>query len=223
MTLQLMAILPIYLYGTDALRKKAKPVSELDDALVRLVYDMFETMRKAGGIGLAATQVGEMKRVIVVDISAALEDEAAGPSDLADSNAPATSPVPEGVQTLVIINPEIVTAEGSWMMEEGCLSIPGIRGDVVRAKTIRVRFLDANLKPVELAADGLLARVILHEIDHLDGVLFIDHLSSAKRTLLKSKLNRIKKGDVEVSYPVVTAAEGRAKQGRAARVRIAEA
>lgn len=211
-----MAILPIYLYGSDVLRAKAKPVSQLDDSLIKLVYDMFETMRKANGIGLAATQVGDLRRVIVVDISAAMQDEE-------PETGGQEKPVPEGLQTLVIINPEIVSQEGTWVMEEGCLSIPEVRADVERARTIRVQFLDANFKPVDLTADGLLARVILHEVDHLNGVLFIDHLSGAKKTLLKSKLNRIKKGEVEVAYPVVTAQESRREHTHVAKLRHLEA
>jgi peptide deformylase len=106
---------------------------------------------------------------------------------------------------LVLINPEVIERSGTWTMEEGCLSIPDVRGDVERPETIRVRFQNANFEEVEVQATGMLGRVILHEIDHLDGVLFIDYLSSAKRALLRGKLKNIKKGEVETSYPVVTA------------------
>ncbi len=240
-----MSVLPIYLYGSDVLRAKAKSVTALDDSLVRLMYDMFETMHKANGIGLAATQVGDLRRVIVLDISAAMEparqlsggDEnedgeswnppkessegvhsdfrtssVRSPLDLREKSGqppPKADEGPHGAspQTLVVINPKIISVEGSWVMEEGCLSIPDVRAEVERAEHIRVKFRDANFNEVELSANELLGRVILHEMDHLDGILFVDHLSGAKRTLLKSKLNRIKKGETDASYPVVTAQE----------------
>ncbi len=232
-----MSVLPIYLYGCDVLRARAKPVSALDDSLVRLIYDMFETMHKANGIGLAATQVGDLRRVIVIDITAAMDENEDGES----GNPPKESsegvhsdfrtslrekseqPPSEGPRTLVVIDPEIVSAEGSWMMEEGCLSIPEVRGEVERAEHIRVKFRDANFNEVELSANGLLGRVILHEMDHLDGILFIDHLSGAKKTLLKSKLNRIKKGEVDASYPVVTAQESGVTRKYFAKFRNVEA
>lgn len=211
-----MSVLPIYLYGCDVLRARAKSVTALDDSLVRLIYDMFETMHNANGIGLAATQVCELRRVIVIDISAALEDENE------DGESKSAQPPSEGPRTLVVINPEIVSAEGSWLMEEGCLSIPEVRGEVERAENIRVKFRDANFNEVELSANGLLGRVILHEMDHLDGTLFTDHLSGAKKTLLKPKLNRIKKGEVDASYPVVTAPESGVTRRHVAKLRNVE-
>lgn len=189
-----MALLPIYLYGSDILRQKAKPVKDLDNETIRLVYDLFETMYKSNGIGLAATQVGAMKRVIVVDVTPTEEEANDGESDVED-NQP---------KKLVLMNPEILDSAGSWTMEEGCLSIPDVRAEVDRAENIRVRFRNANFEEQEMDLSGLLARVILHEIDHLDGILFVDHLSSAKRALLRSKLKKIKKGEVETSYPIVT-------------------
>lgn len=191
-----MSVLPIYLYGSDVLRAKAKPVKELDDEVVKLLYDMFETMHKANGIGLAATQVGDFHRVIVLDIS----DVDEKPEEGSQKEVKMTSP--DLPRTLALINPEVLHGEGMWPMEEGCLSIPDVRAEVERAEKVRVRFRDANFQLTELTVDGLLARVVLHEIDHLDGVLFVDRISSAKRSLLRPKLRRIKKGDVETSYPV---------------------
>jgi peptide deformylase len=200
-----MSTRAIYLYGSDMLREKAKTVTAMDDSLVKLVYDMFETMHKANGIGLAATQVGDTRRVIVIDISDVNEnaEEADGEETEegeVERHGPRTS---AGLpRTLALINPEIIASEGSWVMEEGCLSIPDVRAEVERPEKIRIRFRDTNFQEQVLDADGLLARVIQHEYDHLDGVLFVDRISGAKRTLLKSKLRRIKEGDVETSYPV---------------------
>ncbi len=198
-----MPVRPIFLYGSDVLREKAKPVKDLDDNILRLIFDMVQTMQKARGIGLAANQVGELHRVVVVDLAAveeALREEAEGVANTDDHE-------PREEKTLVVINPEILRQEGSWKMEEGCLSIPEVRADVARAEKIRIRFRDVNFKELELDAEGLLARVLLHEFDHLNGVLFIDHLSTAQRGLLKPKLRKIKKGDVETSYPVATGVE----------------
>lgn len=198
-----MPVRPIYLYGSDVLREKARPVKDLDDDVLRLIFDMVQTMQKAGGIGLAANQVGELHRVVVVDLGAvdeALREEAEGEARTDDHE-------PREEKTLVIINPEVLHQHGSWKMEEGCLSIPEVRADVSRAEKIGIRFRDGNFKELELDAEGLLARVLLHELDHLNGVLFIDHLSSAQRGLLKPKLRKIKKGEVETSYPVVMGLE----------------
>jgi len=197
-----MSLLPIYLYGSEVLRQKARPVKDLDNETIKLIYDLFDTMYKSNGVGLAATQVGEMKRVIVVDVTP-IEEEQEGP-DKEKPRAEVNQP-----QKLALINPEVLERSGSWTLEEGCLSIPDVRGDVDRPETVRIRFRNANFEEVELEATGFLARVILHEIDHLDGVLFIDYLSSTKRGLLRSKLKKIKKGEVETTYPVVTASAPR--------------
>lgn len=180
-----MSQLPIYLYGTDVLKKKAKKVTVVTNADIALIKNMFETMHEANGIGLAANQIGELKQILVMDIS----DMEAG----------------KGIKPLVVINPEVIEEEGEWEFEEGCLSIPDVRDKVVRAETIRVKYNDINMNDVELEADGLLARVLLHEIDHLNGVLFVDHLNSTKKTLLRSRLKKIVKGDVETQYEVVVA------------------
>jgi peptide deformylase len=113
----------------------------------------------------------------------------------------------------VLINPEIIEESGSWPMEEGCLSIPDVRADVTRAERVKVKFRNANFEEEILEAGGLLGRVVLHEIDHLNGVLFLDHLTSAKRGLLSPKLRKIKKGDTEAAYPVVIASEAK-KSGK---------
>ncbi len=195
-----MSVLPIYLYGSEILRKKAKPVHELDDSVIKLIYDMAETMHKANGIGLAANQVGYLRRVIVVDVSAIEESqrEESGEEQVERER---------GTKTLAMINPQLVEQSGSWSMEEGCLSIPDVRADVTRSERISVRFRDVNFREIEMTFDGLLGRVVLHEMDHLDGVLFTDHVSTAKRALLRSELRKIKKGEVETSYPVVSAVE----------------
>jgi len=184
-------VLPIYTYGQPSLRKKAKPVRKVDERLVKFIEDMFDTMHNANGIGLAANQVGSLDRVIVVDIS--------------DSEAQdGVQTPPEDRKPMVLINPEVISQEGKWSMEEGCLSIPDIRDDVERAEKVRVRYMDLEFKGQELEADGLLGRVLLHEIDHLNGVLFIDHLSYVKQKLLRGRLNRVRKGEMEVNYPVVS-------------------
>ncbi|MFI5253806.1 MAG: peptide deformylase [Bacteroidota bacterium] len=178
-----MSVLPIYLYGTDILRKKAKSVQNVNDEIIKLIIDMFETMHKAQGIGLAATQVGSLDRVIVIDVS-----------DLEDM---------KHIKPLTLINPEVVNGIGKVSLEEGCLSIPDIRDEVDRDEKIVVRFRDTNFKETELEADGVLARVILHEIDHLNGVLFLDYLPKEKLKLHKDKLKQIQHGEIEVSYPVI--------------------
>lgn len=164
------------------LRRKAKPVKSIDNSFIALVYDMFDTMRNADGIGLAANQVGILHRIITIDISETEEGK--------------------GTKPLVLINPDILNEEGERVMEEGCLSVPEIRDEVARAESIRLRFRDINFHEHEIEAQGLLARVILHEIDHLDGILFTDHLNAAKRRLIKGKILKIKKGETETAYPV---------------------
>ena len=147
----------ILVYPDPFLARKAAPVAVLDDRVRTLIRDMFETMYGAEGVGLAAPQVGVGKRVIVVDIS----------------------PVDEAVAPVALINPEIVEREGSVVGVEGCLSLPGVQGDVCRAETVTVRGRDEEWKPVEIRASGILARALQHEIDHLDGILFIDRITSS--------------------------------------------
>ncbi len=182
-----MSILPIYTYGAPILRKKAVPIKKVTDEVVKLIMDMYETMHKAQGIGLAATQVGSLHKVLVIDVS-----------DVEDM---------EQIKPMTLINPEVISREGMWIMEEGCLSIPNVRDDVEREETIRVRYQDTSLTEIEAEFSGLLARVILHEIDHLNGVLFIDHLSDEQKKNHKEALKQIQRGEMEVSYPVVTAVD----------------
>jgi peptide deformylase len=179
-----MPVLPIHIYGQPVLRKKAKPIKSVDPDLVGFVESMFETMTNAHGIGLAANQVGILRRVIVVDLS--------GMEDMKD------------FKPLVLINPEVGAESGSCVMEEGCLSIPEVRDEVERPEEIRVRFRDLEFKEHEMVAEDLLARVILHEIDHLNGVLFIDRIGTTKQKLLTGRLNKLVRGEVEATYPVVT-------------------
>ncbi|HEX5515603.1 MAG TPA: peptide deformylase [Gammaproteobacteria bacterium] len=161
-----MAILDILHFPDPRLRTKAAPVEVVDDELRRLVDDMFETMYAAPGIGLAATQVNVHQRVIVIDVSE------------------------EKDQPLVLINPELLELRGAEEMQEGCLSVPDYYDTVQRADWVRVRALDRDGKPFELETDGLLAVCIQHEIDHLDGKLFVDYLSELKRNRVRKKLEK---------------------------------
>jgi len=159
-----MAKLTILEFPDPRLRTRAVPVEHVDDDLRQLIRDMFETMYEAPGIGLAASQVDVHRRFLVCDVSE-------------EKNRP-----------LVFINPEILEREGEETCQEGCLSIPGIYAEVSRAERIRVRALDADGQVFEMDADGLLAVCIQHEIDHLDGKLFVDYLSPLKREMVKRKL-----------------------------------
>jgi peptide deformylase len=192
-----LSVLPIYIYNQAVLRKKAKPVKSVNEELVKFAKDMLDTMHKANGIGLAANQVGSLQRVIVVDISDVVkEQENSGDIDADEIPTEARAP-------LVMFNPLVLQEEGKFVMEEGCLSIPDIREEVERAEAIQVKYKDLKMQERELFADGLFARVILHEIDHLNGVLFIDHLGKMKQKLLKGRLNKMRRGEIEVSYPIV--------------------
>jgi peptide deformylase len=164
-----MAILHILHYPDPRLRIKAEPVEQVDDTTRRLLDDMLETMYDAPGIGLAAPQVDVARRVIVIDISEARD-------------AP-----------LCLINPVILEREGSEVMEEGCLSVPGIYDTVERAAAIRVQSLDRNGATFEMNADGLLAVCIQHEMDHLEGKLFVDYLTEMKRQRIKKKLEKYRR------------------------------
>jgi peptide deformylase len=161
-----MAKLKILEFPDPRLRKKAAPVATVDDALRVFIADMFETMYEAPGIGLAATQVDVHKRLLVTDVS------------------------PDKSEPHVLINPEIVEKDGVTATDEGCLSVPGYYEEVERAEHIRVRFLDRNGDETEMEATGLLAVCIQHEIDHLDGKLFVDYLSEAKRQRIRKKLEK---------------------------------
>ena len=167
-----MAILPILTAPDPRLKKKSLPVDAVDDGVRRLMDDMLETMYDAPGIGLAAPQVGVLKRVIVLDIDR--EDTKTGP--------------------LFMANPEIIEAsDEDASYEEGCLSVPEHYSDVVRPAKVTVRYLDRDGKSQDLQAEGLLATCVQHEIDHLDGVLFIDHISALKRNMILRKLLKARK------------------------------
>jgi peptide deformylase len=161
-----MALLDILHFPDPRLRIRAKPLAAVTPATRSLMTDMLETMYAAPGIGLAATQVGVDQRVIVLDVSE------------------------HGDQPQAFINPEILATEGLEVMEEGCLSVPGVYEEVERAERIRVRALDREGKPVEFDADGLLAVCIQHEIDHLNGKLFVDYLSDLKRQRIRKRVEK---------------------------------
>ena len=159
-----MALLPILHYPDPRLKKRAEPVTEVDESIRRLAADMAETMYAAPGIGLAATQVDVHKRVIVIDVT---EDRSG---------------------LTVLINPEILEKDGECVSEEGCLSVPGIYDKVTRAERVKVRALNLEGETVEFEAEGLLAVCIQHEIDHLNGKVFVEYLSPLKQSRIKAKL-----------------------------------
>jgi len=161
-----MAKLRILEFPDPRLRKKATPIEAVDDALRALIDDMFETMYEAPGIGLAATQIDFHKRLLVADVSR------------------------EKTDPYALINPQLLEKDGLIVTEEGCLSVPGYYEEVERAEHIRVRFLDRNGDEIEMEAEGVLAVCIQHEMDHLDGKLFVDYLSEAKRQRIRSRLVR---------------------------------
>ncbi|MBI4990252.1 MAG: peptide deformylase [Rhodocyclales bacterium] len=159
-----MALLPILRYPDPRLHKKAAPVERVDESVRKLIADMAETMYEAPGIGLAATQVDVHKRIIVIDVS---EDKST---------------------LLAFINPEILESAGEQVCEEGCLSVPGIYEKVTRSERVKVRALDPQGAPFTLEAEGLLAVCIQHEIDHLEGKVFVEHLSQLKQGRIKARL-----------------------------------
>ncbi|HYA02121.1 MAG TPA: peptide deformylase [Syntrophobacteria bacterium] len=163
-----MAVLEICTFPDKVLLQKAEPISAIDREIARLADDMAETMYSAPGIGLAANQVGVPRRLIVIDTSRRDVDS----------------------QLIVIVNPEIISGEGLITMEEGCLSVPDYQAEVTRYQKVKVRGLDLQGKSMELDAEGLLAVVLQHEIDHVNGKLFIDHLSRLKRELCKRRMRR---------------------------------
>ena len=167
-------IYPIVRYGQPVLEKKAADITEFDTPdLHKLVEDMFESMYAAKGVGLAAPQIGIGKRIAVIDTTTGEE---------------------EG-QKLVLINPEIIGKEGSQSGEEGCLSLPTFRETVTRAKKVTVRAFDPAGKPFEMTGEDLLARAFLHETDHLNGTLYISHISPLKRDLIRRKVRKLQKAN----------------------------
>ena len=160
-----MAVLKLQKYGSPVLREKAMPVNNIDSEVRELVENMIETMYTEGGVGLAAPQVGVSKRIIVIDTEE------------------------EGV--IVLVNPVIIKREGETKEEEGCLSVPGVYSPVRRSSSITVEAIDLNEKKIKITQEGFLAIALQHEIDHLEGYLFIDRLSPAKRLLIKEQLKEI--------------------------------
>lgn len=166
-----MSVLPIVKYGDDVLRRAAEPVTNIDGKLQKLIDDMVDTMYAAPGVGLAANQVGVPQRLAVIDLSVGKR-----PGELH-----------------VVINPELVESQGEITEEEGCLSIPDFTEIVTRPEKVRMRYLDRNGEPREMAGEGLMARAICHEIDHLNGTLFVDYLRGLKRDRILKKIQKLAK------------------------------
>ena len=164
---------PVLKYGDDVLAAKAAPVTEFNKELEKLIDDMFESMYAANGVGLAAPQIGISRRIAVIDCSCGKDPKS----------------------KIAIINPEIVSTEGEQVEEEGCLSVPGFRESVTRPKKVKVRAQDAKGKEFTMQGEGLLARAFCHETDHLNGRLFISHLSTLKRDLIKRKIRKMMKAE----------------------------
>ncbi len=181
-------ILPIYVYGHPVLRQEAEDIAVDYPNLKELIADMFETMDRADGVGLAAPQIGLPIRVVVVDLDVLSDD------------------MPEFKNfKRAYINPHIIETDGNIVaMDEGCLSLPGIHESVKRPDRIRVQYLDEEMNRHDEWVDGYLARVMQHEFDHLDGVMFIDHLSALRKQMIRGKLNSMVKGKVRCSYKVKT-------------------
>lgn len=177
------SIIPINVYGDKILRKKVDLVKDIDFETIQLIKNMFETMRQANGIGLAANQVGINKAIFVVDVS----------------------PVEgyEKIKPVVMINPQIASfSEEEISIEEGCLSLPNLRGEVFRPKQIQVKYYNTDMDEQSIEADELFARVLQHEYDHLQGVFFTDKLSDEEKKKIKNELIKIKNRKVDVDYPI---------------------
>ena len=176
-----MSALKLRYYGDPILRRETHNIVEFDADLDRFIQDMIDTMHENGGVGLAAPQVGDVRSLIVIDVSEEEEGEEEGPSE-----------------PIVMINPDIQELYGSCVLEEGCLSIPEVRVEVERPEEIKVKFQDNKGEKKEMHCSGILARVVQHEVDHLRGRLMIDYISSVKRDLLKTKLQKISRGEIPV-------------------------
>ncbi|MBN1300409.1 MAG: peptide deformylase [Melioribacteraceae bacterium] len=180
-----MAILPITVYGDKILREKTKSVKQVDDGIIKNIKDMFETMRNARGIGLAANQVGLDKSIFIIDLSE-MEDY-------------------RDMKPMVFINPVIESRSDELIIfEEGCLSLPLLRADVVRPESLQIRYIDTEEKEQVMEADDWPARVILHEYDHLIGKLIPDRVDADIKKELKEQLSDIKSRKVQVDYPITT-------------------
>lgn len=178
--------LPIYLYGHPVLRRIAEPVEEGYEGLPELVGKMFDTMYESEGVGLAAPQIGLSKRIVVIDAD------------------PVADSFPECAgRKLTLINPEIEVLEGDKVVRsEGCLSLPGLSENVPRVEHIRLSWVDENFEPHTEEISGFLARIVQHECDHLEGLLYIDHISPIRKQLIRSKLRNIIAGKIRCDYPV---------------------
>ncbi|NLT51119.1 MAG: peptide deformylase [Ignavibacteria bacterium] len=178
-----MAVIPITQYGDRILREKAKKIKNVDDKIITLIRDMFETMRKANGVGLAANQVGNGNSLFTIDLTGVEGCEK--------------------IKPLVMINPEIIASSDELVtIEEGCLSLPNLRADVDRPEKIQIKYIDTDEKEVIIEADDFLARVIQHEYDHLQGKMIPDRVESYEKNKMKNELMRIMKREVEVNYPI---------------------
>ena len=173
--------LKVYKYGEAVLRERAQPVAIVTDELRNLAEEMINTMHKARGVGLAAQQVGRLEKMCVIDIPEGCEE----PEDEL-FNAPVAMP-------LKLFNPEIIAQEGSQHDKEGCLSFPGIGGSITRAQQVTCQYLDEENRPQIMMARGFLARALQHEIDHLNGILYVDHMSAVERLTYASKLKKLAK------------------------------
>jgi peptide deformylase len=179
-------ILPIVAYGDPVLKKKALPVEKDEPGLSALIENMWETMYKAQGVGLAAPQVGLSKRIFVIDASPFAEDD-------------------PGLQNFrkVFINPQVLEESGNeWIFNEGCLSFPDLREDIARKPNIRMSYLDESFNEYVEGFGGLAARIIQHEYDHIEGIVMVDRISSLKKTLIRKKLSNISRGLVSPDYPM---------------------
>ena len=180
-----MSVLPIYNCFHPVLKQKAKPVEEFNDELRSFIDNMYQSMYRADGIGLAANQVGDNRSIFIID----------------------TTPTEEqgkSIGPLTLINPEIISfSDDKVEFQEGCLSVPKYFEDVVRPEAIEIKYLDIDMKEHKIEVDSILARVIQHEYDHLNGILFYERLTPIRRTLAKSKLKKIKRGEYDVDYPMI--------------------
>jgi peptide deformylase len=177
--------LPVYAYGQPVLKRIAKNITKEEFIILgNLVSDMFETMYNTNGVGLAAPQIGQSIRLFIVDTEQVQED----------------IKIKNGIKK-VFINAQIIEKSGElWSYEEGCLSFPDINGNVERKTNVKIKYLDSNFKEHIEEYDGFNARVIMHEYDHLEGILFVEKFKPLKQKMLKKKLERIKKGDIELDY-----------------------
>jgi peptide deformylase len=183
----------ILVWPHPTLKQKAKPVEKVDDSIRQLIKDLYESMYAADGVGLAAPQIGVLKNVIVLD----------------------TTPRQPEARPVAMVNPEILVLEGKTTYKEGCLSVPGEAEDVDRASTVTVRYLDEQGQPQTLTTDGLLAIAVQHETDHLKGVMFVDHISTLKRELIRKRMKKVQSSRAEDATPTRTGPRARKESPRA--------